>query len=122
MSKWVVVATLIFAVGAHWTLLQSVAWVGMAVSYSQNGSFKDALEKTFDGKHPCKLCQLVAAGKKSEKQQAAQTLVTKIDFALSACSVAVYPLVLEELPVYSSGLPHLRLEAPPLPPPRELPG
>lgn len=116
------VATLIFAVGAHWTLLQSVAWVGMAVSYSQNGSFKEALEKTFDGKHPCKLCQLVAAGKKSEKQQEAQTLVTKIDFVLSSHSVVIYPLILEELPTHSPGLPLLRREAPPLPPPRELLG
>ena len=113
---------LVFAVGAHWTLLQSVAWVGMAVTYSQNASFKEALEKTFDGKHPCKLCRLVAAGKKSEQQQAAHTLVTKIDFALSNSAVTLYPLILEELPTRAPGWPAFRLEAPPLPPPRELLG
>ncbi len=40
---------------------QKHRWVGMAISYSQDSSsFSEALAKTFDGKHPCKLCKFVA--------------------------------------------------------------
>lgn len=33
--------------------------MGMLVSFSQKDGFATALEKTFDGKHPCKLCKAV---------------------------------------------------------------
>ena len=49
LFKWLVAGLLILTIGGHWAVLQSVAWVGMAVSYSQNASFKEALQKTFDG-------------------------------------------------------------------------
>lgn len=69
-SKLFVALALAFSLGAHWALLQCVAWVGMTVSYAQTeASFSVALEKTFDGKHPCPLCKLVDAGKKSERQK-----------------------------------------------------
>src|SRR6184192_2864605 len=64
-----VVCALVFAIGAHWTLLQSIAWVGMAVSYTQNSTLKEALLKTFDGKHPCTLCKVVQQGKNAQKKQ-----------------------------------------------------
>ena len=40
---------LITMIGGHWALLQSVAWVGMAVRFSQDTTLADALRKTFDG-------------------------------------------------------------------------
>ena len=63
-----VAAALIIAVGGHWAVLQSVAWVSMAVNYSQTDSIDVALEKTFSGKNPCKLCLAVKKGKQEEKK------------------------------------------------------
>jgi hypothetical protein len=79
VSKWVLVFTLCVTLGFHWVLLQSVAWMGMVVSYSCEGSFKDAVSKTFDGKHPCPLCKLVREGKKNEQKPDSQLNVKKID-------------------------------------------
>ncbi len=79
LSKWLLVLTLCASIGAHWAILQSVAWFGMALSYSQCSSIKEGLAKTFDGKHPCKLCKIVAEGKKSEQKKEAQFKITKLD-------------------------------------------
>ncbi len=49
-------------------VLQGVAWVGMAVSYSvSEGSVTAGLSKTFDGEHPCPLCVAV---RKSTQEKA----------------------------------------------------
>ncbi len=48
------------SIGGQWMVLQGVAWVGMAVSYSlKEGSMSSGLSKTFDGEHPCPLCKAV---------------------------------------------------------------
>ena len=69
MARFLVVLALAVSVGLHWGFLQSVAWVGMVASYSQDASFAEALGKTFDGKHPCKLCTSIQKGRAEEKQQ-----------------------------------------------------
>jgi hypothetical protein len=66
LQKWLVVLALVLSIGGHWAFLQSVAWVGMAVTYSKDASLSQALEKTFDGHHLCKLCKIVRAGKKAQ--------------------------------------------------------
>jgi hypothetical protein len=116
-QKWVVVGALTFAVGAHWTFLQSAAWLGMAVKYSQGDSLKGALEKTFNGKHPCRLCQFVAEGKKAEKRQAMQKAKTHVDFFLSANPPLLFPPGPDLLPFPPrSPLPSVPAP-PPTPPP-----
>jgi len=61
------VFALMVSIGGQWMLLQGVAWVGMAVSYSiEVGSVKEGLEKTFDGEHPCPLCKAVQKGGQEE--------------------------------------------------------
>jgi hypothetical protein len=79
--------------GAHWTLLQTVAWTTMLADNLQSSSFQVAAEKTFDGKHPCCLCKAIAAGKQSEKKtefsfqsQKLEFPPVKEDFALIAPS------------------------------------
>ena len=47
--------------------MQCVAWAGMLVSYSQKGTVAEAVEKTFDGQHPCPLCLAI---REAEKQGA----------------------------------------------------
>lgn len=59
-ARLLLVATLMVSIGGQWMVLQGVAWMGMAVSYSlAEGSVADGLSKTFDGEHPCPLCKAV---------------------------------------------------------------
>src|SRR5436309_11683888 len=86
IAQVLVVWTLICVIGGHWAILQSLAWAGMAINYSQESSFKQALAKTFDGQHPCKICKVVREGKKSERQQTFLKVETKSDFWLTGPS------------------------------------
>ena len=48
--------------GLHWATLQAFAWTAMIVERSQTGSLTEAIQTTFDGRHPCKLCKIVRTG------------------------------------------------------------
>jgi hypothetical protein len=41
-------------------VLQSIAWVGMIVTYSQEQGFAQAVADTFSGERPCSLCNAIA--------------------------------------------------------------
>jgi hypothetical protein len=41
-------------------LVQEVAWVKMLVSYTQERGLKRGVIETFDGQHPCHLCEKAA--------------------------------------------------------------
>ena len=56
------------ASGAHWVMLQSVAWVGMVVTFAQDRSLTEALSDTLGGQHPCDMCKAIESGKKQEKE------------------------------------------------------
>jgi hypothetical protein len=117
-GKFFVVGALVLATGGHWALLQSVAWVGMAIQFSHTAALSVALQKTFDGKHPCKLCKVVEQGRKCSQEQDLQKLEVKMDFFCAERSSFAVPSL--DFPVVSPSpeimLP--RTEAPPLPPPR----
>ncbi len=75
-ARYLLIAALMVSIGAQWAVLQSAAWVGMAVSYSiHEGSVSEGLSKTFDGQHPCALCDVVTKGKGSEKKDPAQGVI-----------------------------------------------
>ena len=59
IGKLFVVTAVIFSIGLHWNFLQVVAWTGMLVRYSQDASLSEAVEKTFDGQHPCCMCKAI---------------------------------------------------------------
>jgi hypothetical protein len=80
LGKWFVVLAVVFATGSHWFFLQSIAWLGMAVDFSRTEPIAVALEKTFNGQHPCSLCLVVDEGRKAEKQADLQTPQIKLDF------------------------------------------
>jgi hypothetical protein len=61
---------LVFCMGLHLALLQTVAWTGMLISYSRDGSFAEAVVKTFDGEHPCPLCKVIREGRAEGEEQA----------------------------------------------------
>jgi hypothetical protein len=56
--------------GGHWALLQTGAWMGMVVQYSQQAGLKAGLAQAFDGEHPCPVCKAIQAGKKHEQKKA----------------------------------------------------
>jgi hypothetical protein len=117
-AKWLIVLMLVTVTGTHWMLLQSVAWVGMAVSFARTESLPVALEKTFDGRHPCQLCKAVAEGKQHESKQEARQPGFKLELFCEAKPVRldVPPLVESPFPFTAS---HAnRCDVPPVPPPR----
>jgi hypothetical protein len=75
-----VIAALVATTGAHWALLQSVAWTTMLADNLRTHSLSESVARTFDGKHPCPICRAVAAGKKSEKQDAITLKMQKLEF------------------------------------------
>jgi len=122
LLKWLAVLSLIFVLGGHWAVLQSVAWVTMLAGYSQAAPLKEALVSTFDGKHPCPICKFVAKGKKSEQKQETQRTLIKLDLFVISSPVALCPP--DRFPVHfaSPGFSGARSEIPPTPPPRNFPG
>ena len=56
--------------GGHWALLQTGAWAGMIVQYSQQAGIALGLAKTFDGDHPCPFCRVIKDGRKQEQKKA----------------------------------------------------
>jgi hypothetical protein len=117
-GKWLVVFALVLVIGAHWALLQSAAWVGMAVKFSRTDSVAVALTKTFDGQHLCQLCKLVKAGKASEQKRDLQKIESQFEFTFVAGSCGLFPPrpIRHFTPV--SEYAATRFAAPLLPPPR----
>jgi hypothetical protein len=75
-STLIAALALLHICGGHWAVLQTTAWVTMVIGYSQEIPLVAALEKTFDGAHPCELCLVVKKGQSEEqKQQIARNLV-----------------------------------------------
>jgi hypothetical protein len=118
LFQFLVAAALILAVGGHWAVLQSVAWVTMAVEYSQTDSWEVALKKTFSGEKPCKLCLAVKEGKEQEQKQAVLKIETKLDFVCLTPLAFVHPALPFTVLSPSSDVALPRAEAPPVPPPR----
>jgi hypothetical protein len=118
LARITVIIALVCAIGLHWTLLQSVAWVTMIVDYAQTGPLKEALIKTFDGKHPCNLCQIVTEGKKSAKPQELQQQISKLDLCVAQPRPALFPPAVPQLDINPGMLASQYADSPHHPPPR----
>jgi len=99
-AKFLLIAALMISIGAQWALLQSAAWVRMAVTYSlEEGSLAEGLKKTFDGKHACNLCEAVKEGKQSdEKSPALDSSKKKLEMLSLISRFALTPPVGIQLP------------------------
>ena len=60
LCSLLMVLALAWQIGLPQGLLQTVAWGWMITSYSQESGFGEGLRKTFDGQHPCSLCERIA--------------------------------------------------------------
>jgi hypothetical protein len=103
LGKVFLVITLVAMLGAHWTLLQTVAWTTMLADNLHSGSFHDAVTRTFDGNHPCDLCKAIAAGKQSEKKTEFSSQSQKLEFPpLKTNFALVAPSQFKLLPLENS--------------------
>jgi hypothetical protein len=79
------------ATGTHWLALQSVAWTAMLAENLHSNSWEQAVERTFDGKHPCCLCKQIAAAKQSEKKSDVQVEVKRLDYSYTNSQLVFCP-------------------------------
>ncbi len=109
---------LALSIGLHWAFLQSLAWTTMLVDNLATSSFSTALQRTFDGKHPCAFCKAVAEGKKSEKKTATLFQIKKFEGLSVAVAISVPPPALFPKIEAPSTSPEAFSHPPPVPPPR----
>ena len=117
-AKVAVILAVALSIGLHWALLQSVAWTGMFVTFAQQTTLRAAFTKTFDGKHPCRICKLVREGQQSEKSKESLLPLVKIESLPCATAFVLTPPTLLPSPTAPDTLASLRAESPPIPPPR----
>jgi hypothetical protein len=121
-ARCLLVAALMTSIGLHWAVLQSAAWIGMAVAYTvERGSVVQGLNDTFDGEHPCPLCKAVSEGVKEGPATDGPTPVKPAkELTLALVSVPVFVFSAAPPPSWSttSEAAELRAEAPGAPPPR----
>ena len=110
--------------GGHWLALQSVAWTRMLAEFSQTGSLSEAVGKTFDGKHSCKMCLGIRDGRQQEEREQQKLPLVKTEkspeFFCDFRNVAV-PLAPMEADDAVAIVPLLHtafIDSPPSPPPR----
>ena len=68
---------LFLTAGGHYALLQTVAWTTMVNDFSRTGSLSMAVEKTFDGRHPCSLCKKITKARSTEEKTPATVKAEK---------------------------------------------
>ena len=112
------VLALACVIGLHWAFLQTFAWTTMLVDNLASASLSAALQRTFDGKHPCALCRAIAEGKKSEKKADTLLRIKKFEGLSAPVAIALSPPAsfppIEVANVSLGTVSH----APPTPPPR----
>lgn len=119
-GKIFVIVALIAATGAHWALLQSVAWTTMLADNLRTHSLSESVARTFDGKYPCPICKAIAAAKKSGQSREFTLQVTKLEFPPAPENfILVAPSQFQLLPQLNFFAESLN-QKPPTPPPRRL--
>ena len=63
--------TLFIIVGGPWTVLQTIAWAKMVVDYSRDNPVSESISKTFDGNHPCGMCEKISKVRSEEQKSPA---------------------------------------------------
>jgi len=90
----------------------------MLVGNLQFLTISEAVQRTFDGKHPCALCKAVAEGKKSEKKSETVLSLKKFDGLNQAVAILFSPpasfSAVEARAIFLKSF----VQAPPTPPPR----
>jgi hypothetical protein len=117
LAKLLAVIAAVQLLGGHWLALQSVAWMGMVISYAKEESLVGALEKTFSGENPCQLCHAVKEGQSEEKKQEISKALVKVDAILAGTMQLPLPVESQWCFDTPARLAAARSLAPPTPPP-----
>jgi hypothetical protein len=117
-GQCLLIAAMFAASGGHWLVLQSVAWGGMIADYARTANLTVAVEKTFDGQHPCGLCKKIEKGRGNEKKRDAQLVVSKHELFYSAPPGFLLSIDSWWLQTTTNGVAELRTDQPSVPPPR----
>jgi hypothetical protein len=108
------------AIGGPLALLQGVAWGAMVHDFSKNGSLTQAVEKTFDGRHPCPMCIKISKARAAEEKAPTTVKVDKKAEVFVAVIGSDLPLPVARPMIYGPAplvvMPEL-LFAPPVPVP-----
>jgi len=111
---------LFVAVGGPLAFLQGVAWVNMVHDFSKTGSLTQAVEKAFDGQHPCPLCKRIATQRASEEKVPVMLKVDRKAEAFVSVTGSTVPLPMVRPMIYDpapfASIPE-RFFAPPVPVP-----
>jgi hypothetical protein len=106
------------ATGSHWFVLQTIAWGGMLSENLRERPLVEAVQRTFDGEHPCSLCVEISNGKKAEKKPEFRIDLKKFDFVLQAQRfIFIAPEEFTLLPEWSADF-QSQTRQPSVPPPR----
>ena len=117
LARIIVLFAAVQILGGHWLALQSVAWIGMIANYARGGTLVVAIEKTFDGQHPCGLCNVVKTGREQEQKQQAMKVIVKIDAVLATTMALRAPQASDWRYFAFVQVVDARGQAPPTPPP-----
>lgn len=112
---------LFLASGGHWMVLQGVAWTRMLVAFTQTDSLGKAIEKTFDGDHPCPMCLKIREGRANEQKPAPVLKWERLPEFVARCQPVQAPPAPVVVVAVSSFVPCLHTDfrsSPPKPPPR----
>lgn len=125
MRRVRVVATLValgFFLGLHWGMLQAVAWTRMLVEFSQSMPLREAVTRTFDGRHPCALCLEVRRGRQAESETIPGVVrpTVKLEFVLPKPISPLLHMLENPVVVLREAHAPARFEDPPKPRPRWL--
>ncbi|HSH93665.1 MAG TPA: hypothetical protein VK968_05935 [Roseimicrobium sp.] len=113
-----IVLSLILFLGMPWMCLQTVAWVGMVLNYSQTLPLKSAVSKALDGKHPCAICKVVQSGQKKDKEPSGSRSVVKFVFLSATTECRLFPPLADCPEAFHPPVPSEQNQSPPVPPPR----
>jgi hypothetical protein len=120
-GQLLMIFAILMATGTHWLAFQSFAWTTMLAENLHTSSWQRAIQRTFDGKHPCCLCKQIAKDKQSEKKSDAQLEVKKPDFSHNRFEfVFCAPSHFYEVSA-ASGSTATLTHPPALPPPKDIP-
>ena len=118
-GKIFVVIALVAMLGAHWALLQTVAWTTMLADNLRSHSFSESVERTFDGKYPCPICRAIAAAKQSQKKSEFTLQTKKLEFPPAKGNPALFaPSDFRFLPMPTNFSTESLIQKPLTPPPR----
>jgi hypothetical protein len=114
----IVLFAMLFATGGQWAVLQSIAWTTMLADNLHSSSLKDAVTKTFDGKHPCCICKTVHEGRSEDQKKEFSTTSFKLEFPPLAENPALATPPLLQLFIRENITSESLFEKPATPPPR----